>query len=162
MSLLLLVLSIFLACSPGESGATPTSSTRSTYSDDQLRVSVQFPADWQPDPSNSRRFVGADGFLQLLGAAGNGAALDAVANSHATQQLRPFGGNPTISSFVVDGQPARLIWPSDDQPQAMNKLSEVLIQAPALIQVGSNSYDYVLLYADSGHIQQIAQTVQFS
>jgi hypothetical protein len=99
----------------GSPGSSDCDSEWNIYTNDEFQVILHFPTGWQPDPANprGRRYQGPDGFFQLEAAAGNGASLYAVAQSHASHHLQPFGALPSISPTVVAGQPARLSWPSD-------------------------------------------------
>ena len=153
------LVTMLLACSSSATAEPTAGLAWETYVDPQLQVSVQNPS-WAADPVNRARFQAPDGFFQLHGAAG--VSPDVVAQAHASRILQPFGSSATISRLVVDGQPARSILPSDGQAEAMDGLAEVLIQASSLIQIGGDSYNFVVLYADKDHILAIAQTLQFT
>jgi hypothetical protein len=132
-----------------------------TYTSSAYNVTLRYPATWSKDPRyslpNQERYTGPAGFFQL--SAASATSLDAAANSEANHPLQPYGSHPTITAFRVTGQDARLILPSSDQPAAMAGQAALIVLSPRPITLGSESYPYLVLWADQGHLQEIESTL---
>jgi hypothetical protein len=149
---------------------TPTPSPQgggwSTFTSAIFAVTFQHPTSWRPDPGYSQpelgdtRYAGDDGFF-IVGAMG-GADLDTVAASVANHRLLPYGTAPTTERLTIQGQPARLIRPSEDQYPSMAGQAELIVTYPQPVTIGQHAYDYFSLAADSDHILFIARTLQFT
>ncbi len=132
-----------------------------TYSSQRLHVSLRYPNGWQPKQGSQERYEGADGFFQLDAAGGVGVTIDKLAEAEANHKLQPYGSKPTIEKLQIQGQEARLILPSDDQPKGMKGQAGLIVRSPKAISIGKDTYDFLILWADKGHIREIAQTLQF-
>ena len=130
-----------------------------TYADPSYRITLRYPSTWQFVSGYGIKYAGPDGFFQLSGISGPSASIDEIAEGEAYHKLSPYGSQPTIESLEVDGQPARLILPSADQPTAMAGQSALIVQLPQPIDVGSDTYNYLVLWSDEEHIQQIFETL---
>jgi hypothetical protein len=130
-----------------------------TYADPSYQITLRYPSSWQFVPGYGIKYAGPDGFFQLSGISGPSASIDEIAEGEAYHKLSPYGSQPTIESLEVDGQPARFILPSADQPTAMAGQSALIVQLPQPIDVGSDTYDYLVLWSDEEHIQQIFETL---
>ncbi|WP_449623119.1 LysM peptidoglycan-binding domain-containing protein [Robertmurraya sp. Marseille-Q9965] len=136
----------------------PTATT--TYSSSRYRVQLQYPAHWQRAFDGRERYEGADGFFQISAIAYDG-PLANVCQSDAYHQLQPYGSNPQIVSTQIQGQPACMIIPSADQNPAMQNQASIIVQYPTPIVIDGNTYRFFVLWADVGHINQIASTLRF-
>jgi len=130
-----------------------------TYADPSYRITLRYPSTWQFVSGYGIKYAGPDGFFQLSGISGPAASIDEIAEGEAYHKLSPYGSQPTIESLEVDGQPARLILPSEDQPTAMAGQSSLIVQLPQPIDVGSDTYNYLVLWSDEEHIQQVFETL---
>lgn len=85
----------------------------------------------------------------------------ATCHLHASPLTPIFGSAPTISPLTVDGQPACLIWPSEDAPSnfGLGSIAEVDVLMPAPAEGG---YSILVITGDSRHIAAIAKGVTFS
>lgn len=132
-----------------------------TYASPAYNVTLRYPAAWSKDPRydlpNQERYLGPDGFFQV--SAASAASLDAAANSEANHALHPYGTHPTITSLRVAGQEARLILPSSDQPGEMAGQAALIVLSPKPITLGSETYPYLVLWADQDHIKTIESTL---
>lgn len=130
-------------------------------------VAVEHPADWAVEPGYESEFGapsrlrGSDGFLGI-DAIGGPRSLDEVAQGLANHPLRPYGTTPAIQGATVGGQPARLIIPSADQPEASSGEALVLVRYPAPRTIGDRPYQYFVLYADVAHLRDIAASLTFA
>lgn len=135
----------------------------STYINARFGVVLQYPPSWTRNPRYSgsfgERYEGPDGFFQVN--AGTGGSLDDVARSHAEHKLKPYGSQPSIIPLQVAGEEARLIWPSDDQPNAMGGQAQLLVRYPRPRDLPGDIYPHFILWADKQHVYAIARSIQF-
>ena len=140
--------------------ATPSS--KHVFTDKEYHVSLQYPSTWILKTAYySPRYEGTDGFFEISALDGEGWTIDQAAENDANHILKPFGTTPLISDFKVQGQEARIIMPSDDQPIGMKDTAELIVKSPVKIQINGDSYYFLILCADKYHIKQIAKTVKF-
>lgn len=133
-----------------------------TYTNAAYHVTLQYPATWQKDPRYDERYSGSNGFFALGATSGEGRTIDGVADGEAHHKLHPYGSNPQITKVRVSGQEGRLILPAADQPPEMENQAAVVVQPPAPIRVGGDSYHYLLLHADRQHIEDISSNLRFT
>ena len=137
-----------------------------TFSSPKFAVSLQYPADWQPVPGyispelGETRFGAINGFFQI--GAMDTDSIDQAAAAEAKHKLQPYGSQPTIEVLQIQGQEARLILPSEDQPSGMQNQAAIIIRYPQPVNVIGTPARYFVLYADYTHIRTIAQTLQFT
>lgn len=147
----------------GAQGISSPPSTHAVYSNQEYHVSLQYPSTWTADNAyNPARYKGDNGFFQISAFNGTGWSIDQVAESDANHKLKPYGTNPSILKLDIQGKDARLIKPSDDQAKEEKEVAELIIKYPIPIQISSSTYYYFILWADKSHIEQIAQTIQFT
>lgn len=132
-------------------------------------VSLRHPGDWVVDPGYDElyggptRLRGSDGFVGLdaIGGEGEPDSLDAVAVDLANHPLRPYGSTPLVESITVAGQPARLITPSEDQPEASRGEAMVLVAYPKAVSLGGKPYQFFVLYVDVAHLSEVLASLAF-
>ena len=145
---------------------TPPFGGWSRYENPVFAVALEYPAHWQAEAGHSApevgdtKYAGDDGFF-IIGAM-NGLDLDTVTTSVANHKLQPYGTAPSIENLTIQGQPARLILPSEDQSPGMEGQAEMIIQYPEPVSVSRYAYHYLTLAADREHILPIARTLQFT
>ena len=136
-----------------------------TYSNPYFGITLKYPANWQPvpgygDPETGEKYAGTDGFFMIN--AMDGASIDSVAAAEANHVLQPYGSQPTIESLQIQGQEARLILPSADQPAGMDGQAALIVRYPQPVEIAGHLYPFFVLYADQDHIRAIAETLRFS
>lgn len=145
---------------------TPYLDMWTTYSNSTFAVSLEYPVDWQPIPgygsaeTGEIRYGGVNGFFHIN--AMDTETIDMAASSEANHKLQPYGANPTIESLQIQGQEARLILPSADQPIGMQYHSALIVRYPQPVNVLGTPCRFFILWADQPHIRTIAQTIQFT
>jgi len=145
---------------------TPYLDMWTTYSNPVFAVSLEYPADWQPisgygtPETGEIRFGAINGFFQIN--AMDTDTIDMALDSEAGHILQPYGANPTIEPLQIQGQEARLILPSEDQPNGMQYQAAIIIRYPQPVNVSGTPCRFFILWADQPHIRTIAQTIQFS
>ena len=145
-------------------GPTPTpiaAEVFQLYENPELGIRLELPAAWRKVSSHDGRYEGPGGFFQASALGGEGLALDQAAEAEAHHQLQPYGSEPSIEEITVQGQEARLILPSADQPAEMAGQAGLIIRAPHPREIGREKYLYIILWADQVHIRALAQRVSF-
>ena len=142
---------------------TPYMDMWTNFSSPAFAVSLQYPADWQPagygSPETGEiRFAGINGFFHIN--AMDGDSIDSVAAAEAGHRLKPYGSQPTIEILQIQGQEARLILPSSDQPAGVQSQAALIVRYPQ-VQTIVWSPRYFVLWADWPHIRAIAETLRF-
>jgi TolB protein len=140
---------------------TPYLDMWTTFSSPAFAISLQYPADWQPVPgygspeTGEIRFAGINGFFQINSMDAD--SIDLAAAAEAGHKLQPYGSHPTIEVLQIQGQDARLILPSSDQPY---QAALIVRYPPVATLVWSPRY--FILWADASHIRTIAETLRFT
>jgi hypothetical protein len=133
-----------------------------TYSNPDFAITFKYPSHWELVPGYSDvgdKFAGSDGFFLIT--AMSGGTIDDVAANEAGHVLQPYGSHPTVESLWVQGQEARLILPSADQPLGMEHQSALIIRYPQPVPVSGYPCDFFVLYADEDHVRTIGETLSF-
>ncbi|NPV07968.1 MAG: LysM peptidoglycan-binding domain-containing protein [Anaerolineae bacterium] len=132
------------------------------HSSVEFRVSFTYPAEWQPVAGYyGERHEGDTGFFSVGAMSGQGWTIDEVYRLESEHKLRPYGTEPTIESLQVQGQQARLILPSTDQPEEMKGQAAVIVEYPEPVTISGGTYRYFILYADQAHIREIVESLRF-
>lgn len=149
---------------PTTSNAAPSAATQ-IYVSEQFSVTVAYPADWRPgNPDEGALFRGEDGFFGLSSAYMVAETVEAVCalelESNARTDKNPnqrFGSRPNVEHLQVNGQPACLILPSDDQ-QPPDGGALLLVQYPTAYEHNRT----LMLSADRAHVRQIGASLRFT
>ncbi|MEW9052366.1 MAG: LysM peptidoglycan-binding domain-containing protein [Neobacillus sp.] len=131
---------------------------KKTLTNTELQVQLQYPGHWQK--VNEERAEGTDGFLQIA-AIFSEKSLNTVCQNEAFHQLLPYGTKPQISSTTIQNQEGCFIYPSEDQPAEMRGQAALIVRYPQPIQIGTDTYNFFILWADQNHIKEIASTIKF-
>lgn len=134
---------------------------RKVYTNEEFQVSFKYPADWKPNPKYYNRYEGEEGFFQISATSGEGLSIDKVTEFDAYHKLKPFGSSPQIKKLEVQGQEARLILPSSDQPVENDNRTELIIKYPTPVKIKGSTYYYFTLSAHKDYIERIAKTIKF-
>jgi TolB protein len=145
---------------------TPYLDMWTTFSSVTYAISLEYPADWQPVPgygdpeTDEARYGAINGFFQI--SAMDSDSIDKAAAAEAEHKLQPYGSKPTIETLQIQGQEARLILPSDDQPKGMQHQAALIVRYPEPVNITGTPCRYFVLWADWPHIRTIGQTLQFA
>jgi Tol biopolymer transport system component len=144
---------------------TPHMDTWVAYSNPVFGIPLEHPITWQavegygtPELGETR-FAGVNGFFHI--SAINAESLDTAAESEAGHHLQPYGSRPIIENTQVQGQEARLILPSVDQPEGLANQAALIVRYPEPVTISDSTYQFLVLWGDMSHIRTIAQTIRF-
>lgn len=139
-----------------------------TYSNPYFKISLKYPAYWQHVDGEAYygdKYAGDDGFFTITAMGGEDLSLDQVVESEVKHKLQPYGPDPYIEQYQVQGQEASLILPSSSQDDPLRWQAALLVPFPQPISLPIGDSDHVYsifaLYADPTHIGSIAETLKF-
>ncbi len=151
----------------GLEGPTPLPGTAdadlgptATYTNEELGISIGYPAAWTEVPNEIGRFMGADGYFSVQ-AAGEGMTLEQACAAFLDDPALPYGAAPEMSDLIIAGQPACLIMPSDDAVGGVNAAAVLIVTYPAPVTIAGVTYNVFVLTADQGHILALGETLVF-
>ncbi|MDQ3089696.1 MAG: hypothetical protein M3Q24_00900 [bacterium] len=135
--------------------------TLGTYINPEFKVTFNYPGGWdQIGGYEYDRYEGESGFFGVTGVGGE-VSLDEATRSAYDKPLVPYGKHPTLENLKVDGQPAKLIIPSEDQDVSLGKQAELIVLYPVPVVVNGETYQYFILWGDKDNIRGIIPTIIF-
>ncbi|PHV70557.1 hypothetical protein CS063_09645 [Sporanaerobium hydrogeniformans] len=128
----------------------------------KYRVSFKYPNTWVKNPRYADKYEGKTGFFEVSDLASAEGSIDKVVQDEINLPYKPYGSTPRVLKLRVDGQPARLIYPSSDQLAPLSDREAALIveYKKPLISDGI-PYPYVVVWSDKIHMPLIIKTFQF-
>lgn len=136
----------------------PISGVRRIYTNTNFKVQFQYPGHWQR--VTGERYEGPDGFFQIS-AISSDEPIHTVCQNEAFHQLQPYGSQPRVISDQVQSQEACFIFPSADQPAEIRGQSALIVRYPQPVQIEGTTYQYLILWADQNHLNEISSTLRF-
>lgn len=124
-------------------------------------VTFKYPSNWIKNPNYEERYDGPDGFFEVDNLESFGRPIDRVVEQEINTPIKPYGQNPNVISLELDGQPARLIVPSDDQQKVFDREVALIVQDKKPISQTQDIYDYTIIWTDQANIQNILDTFKF-
>ncbi|MGL4346326.1 MAG: hypothetical protein ACRCTE_14095 [Cellulosilyticaceae bacterium] len=83
-------------------------------------------------------------------------------NTLVAPSYLPYGSKPTIVPFLLDEQPATLIYPSTDQILPYQEKEVTLVaQYPEPIIIDNTPYNYLIIWSDPNHMSMIIKNFKF-
>ena len=130
-----------------------------------LGVTVSYPDDWsiilgsKKSESTTHRLSGESGFFQLRSL--DAGSIEEAVDILLSNEMQLFGSQPVVEVLQVQGQDARLIVPSTDQPPGREGETAMIIRFPKPVYVCDPYCRYFVLWSDVGHIREIAMKIRF-
>lgn len=132
------------------------------FASNRYKISFKYPSEWNKNPRYEDKYEGTSGFFEVGDFYGVGDNIDEVVKAEVNEPYKPYGTNPTIRRFVVDGQPARMICASEDQANFYkDRKIVIVIQYPQPIIIEGRSYNYVAIWASKEYMPLIISTFKF-
>lgn len=129
---------------------------------DRYKISFKYPKDWTKNPRYQDKYEGETGFFEVGDFSGVGENIDEAVKTQVNEYYKPYGSNPTIRSFVVDGQPARVIYPSEDQAEFYKDRDvAIVIKYPEPVTIEGQEFDYVVIWVPKEYVPLILSTFKF-
>jgi len=125
-------------------------------------VNLRYPSDWKPVGGQTYdRYEGSGGFFSV-GASGTGSmTMDKVIVNEVDSPFKPYGTEPYTQTLTIDEQKAKLIMPSPDQDPSMHGQAVLVVEYPEPKVIGTQTYSFLILWADRNNIQDIASSLTF-
>lgn len=134
----------------------------SEFTSNRYQISFKYPSSWRENPRYEDKYEGESGYFEIGDFTSQEPNIDDAVEEGIDQDYKPYGSNPTVRKFVVDGQPARVIYPSSDQSSFFNdREAAIVIQYPKPIILDNHSYDYVVIWTTPTYIPLIISTFKF-
>ncbi len=128
----------------------------------KYKISFKYPKNWSKNPRYEDKYEGENGFFEIGDFTGTGENIDEAVKAEVNEDYKPYGNNPTIRKFIVDGQPARVIYPSGDQAQFYkDRETAIVVEYPQPIVIEGKKYDYVVIWANREFVPLIISTFKF-
>jgi len=128
----------------------------------KYRIGFRYPKSWNKNPRYPDKYEGETGFFEVGDFAGTGENIDAAVKEQVDEYYKPYGSNPTIRNFIVDGQPARVIYPSADQSEFYKDRDvAIVVKYPEPITVEDKKYSYVVIWVTKEYAPLIISTLRF-
>lgn len=124
-------------------------------------VTFKYPSNWSKNPNYEERYDGPGGFFEVDNLESFGRPIDRVVEQEINTPIKPYGRNPQVISLELDGQPARLIVPSEDQQKIFDREVALIVQDKKPISQSQDIYDYTVIWTDQANIQNILDTFKF-
>lgn len=129
---------------------------------ERYKVAFKYPRGWSKNPRYSDKYEGTTGFFEVSGFSGTGENIDKAVQSQIDEPYTPYGTNPTVRSFVIDGEPARVIYPSADQPDFFKDRDEALVvQYKTPVTIDGVPYKYVVVWTSKEYMPLIISSFRF-
>ena len=132
-------------------------------------VSLEYPDNWLPNPDGAAfenvplYYSGSDGFfgIDAVAAPPEASFGDVINSLILGKQRTTYGSEPSISSTTIAGMDARLVLPSDDQPEEAKNEAALVVKYPKPLKIRDNLYTFFMIYGDAKHIEKIGRTLEF-
>ncbi len=129
---------------------------------ERYKISFKYPKGWVKNPRYPDKYEGPTGFFEVSDFSGIGENIDEAVQQQINEAYKPYGSNPTVRNFIVDGQPARVIYPSEDQPDFFkDREAAIVIQYKEPITIDGVPYKYAVIWTNREHIPLILSTFKF-
>lgn len=129
-----------------------------THESQLYKVSFNYPQDLEKVMTDY--YKGPSGFF-VVSAINSELPLDKVCKKEAYQDLKFYGSNPIIKNVEIHDTKACLILPSSDQVKELDNQTALIIKYPKPIIIKDMEYNYLMIWADKGFIQKIADSLTF-
>ena len=128
----------------------------------RYKISFKYPRSWSKNPRYEDKYEGPTGFFEVSTFSGIGEDIDAAVKQQINETYQPYGSNPTVRNFIVDGQPARVIYPSKDQSAFFkDRDAALVVQYKEPITIDGVPYKYVVIWTNKEYIPLIMSTFKF-
>lgn len=129
----------------------------------EYKISFKYPKSWTKNPRYEDKYEGESGFFEVGDFEGQEKNIDEAVEKQIKEEYKPYGSNPIVRSFIVDGQPARVIYPSDDQqPFYKDRDTAIVIQYPKPNVIDNIPFNYVVIWVSKEYVPLILSTFKFT
>ncbi len=128
-----------------------------TYISPLFRIKFDYPQRWIK--TREERYEGVNGFFEISTLFSDKSIME-VCMLEAYHKLMPYGSSPTIKENAINDCISCLILPSSDQISEMKSQSALIVKYRNIVNIRESKYNYLLLWADKNHIEEIAATLE--
>jgi len=146
----------------GQNSGIPAGISLSEFTSNRYKISFKYPKSWVKNPRYEDKYEGENGFFEVGDFSGIGENIDEAVKTQVNESYKPYGSNPIIRSFIVEGQPVRVIYPSNDQePFYKDRETAIVVQYPQPITVDGQKFDYAVIWTSRDFVPLILGTLKF-
>ena len=140
----------------------PVGMPLSEFTSNKYMISFKYPKGWVKNPRYEDKYEGESGFFEVGDFSGIGENIDEAVKTQINEDYEPYGKNPIIRSFVIQGQPVRVIYPSSDQMSFFkDRDTAIVVQYPEPITIDGQQFDYVVIWTTKDNVPLILSTLRF-
>lgn len=140
----------------------PDPPTFNTFISNKYKISFKYPSAWVKNPRYADKYEGKTGYFEVSDLSSNEGTLDEVTQDEINLPYKPYGSTPKVTKLTVDGEPARLIYPSSDQIKPLSdREAALIVQYKTPLAVEGAPYPYVIIWSDRIHMPLIIKTFKF-
>ena len=151
-----------MATGTNEGAAMTPGIELSDYTSNRYQISFKYPSSWRKNPRYEDKYEGESGYFEIGDFTNNEDNIDEAVQEGIDQDYKPYGSNPTVRRFVVDGQPARVIYPSSDQSSFfVDREATIVVQYPQPLILDNETYKYVVIWTTPNYVPLIISTFKF-
>ena len=129
----------------------------------RYKISFKYPSTWHKNPRYEDKYEGESGFFEVGDFAGKtGETIDQAVTQQINESYMPYGSHPMIRSLTINGQPARVIYPSEDQPSILSdREAALVVQYKKPLLIDGIEYPFVVIWASREYMPLIISTLKF-
>lgn len=148
----------------GNPSATPsvTPAVTEKYKSESVKdfnVTFKIPEDWKKMSGYDNRYEGKSGFAEFTALSGYGLTLKEAVDLQINNESKTFGDKPEVKGLTIDSQEASIIYSTD---KASNAQCAILVKFPKPVTISATPYNYLLVWADRDHADNLAKEIKFS
>lgn len=133
-----------------------------TFISNKYHVQFDYPSDWVKNPRYEDKYEGPDGFFEVGDYTGTHSSIDDAVKEQIEADHKPYGTNPVVEKITLDGQPACIIYSSNDQNSFYNdRDSVIIVKYPEPNDVNGDLYNFVDIWTLPEYIPLITSTFKF-
>lgn len=136
----------------------PIAPMNKTFTNSVYQVQFRYPSHWER--VTDERYEGSGGFFQISAISGD-EPISEICYNEAFHELSPYGSEPRVVEGQIQQQEACFIFPSEDQPAEMNGQAALIVRYPQPIQIEGTTYNFLILWVDQEHLNEISSTLVF-
>lgn len=146
-----------------ENNGIPAGIALSDFTSKKYGISFKYPRSWVKNPRYEDKYEGENGFFEVGDFSGVGENIDEAVKTQINEDYKPYGSQPIIRSFVVEGQPVRVIYPSNDQQTFFkDRETAIVVKYPEPVTLDGQEFDYVVIWTTREFVPLILSTLKFN
>ncbi|MEF9960286.1 MAG: hypothetical protein RR448_01705 [Niameybacter sp.] len=131
------------------------------FKSELYNITFKYPAAWTKNPNYEERYDGSEGFVEIGEIEAFNRPIDTVAKQEISIPIKPYGTKPKIMELELDGEPARVIVPSEDQNKVFDRELAIIVKNKKPVKENGETYDYAIIWTDKANLEMILNSFKF-